>query len=83
MVGAVVAAASCSPTDSAVPEASRAAEMDSLTVLDALVSGTAVNSAGDQVDLLIDVALPALDGDSHPVVVFVQGGGFAFGSRTE
>ncbi len=43
--------------------------MDSLTVLDALVYGTAVNSAGDEVELLIDVALPALDGDIRPAVV--------------
>lgn len=52
-------------------------------MLDGLVYGTAGNSAGEEVELLIDVALPALDGDSRPAVVFVHGGGFAFGSRSE
>ncbi len=66
-----------------MPESSRAAATDSLTVLDGLVYGTALTSAGEEVELLIDVALPALDGDSRPAVVFVHGGGFAFGSRSE
>jgi poly(3-hydroxybutyrate) depolymerase len=48
-----------------------------------LVYGSAVNSAGEEVELLIDIALPALDGNSRPAVVFVHGGGFAFGSRSE
>jgi poly(3-hydroxybutyrate) depolymerase len=54
-----------------------------VTVLDGLVYGTAVNSAGEEIELLIDVVLPAVDGDSRPTVVFVHGGSFAFGSRSE
>lgn len=83
VVGAVIAAGSCSPTESTAPAGSRAAATDSLTVLEGLVYGTAVDSSGEEIELLIDVALPALDGDSRPAVVFVHGGGFAFGSRSE
>ncbi len=54
-----------------------------MTVFDGLVYGTAVSSAGEEIDLLLDVALPATDGDSRPAVVFVHGGSFAFGSRSE
>lgn len=83
LAGAAVASGACSGADSAATGSSRAAALESVTVLDGLVYGTAVSSAGEEIELLIDVVLPAVDGDSRPTVVFVHGGSFAFGSRSE
>ncbi len=81
VLGAAAAACAASPTESEVSSGTTA---EAVTVIDGLVYGTATGESGDEVDLQLDLFLPDRSGtEPLPTVVFVHGGGFAFGSRSD
>lgn len=84
IVGAVLTAAACSwPNSSGISNGDGPNDSASVKVIDGLIYGTAIDSTGDEVDLMLDVILLPADDEARPTVVFVHGGSFAFGSRNE
>ena len=77
----VVAACAAPP---AGQEAQATSTGDTVTEIVGLVYGTAVDSSGERIDLQLDLFLPGrATAEPRQTVVFVHGGGFAFGSRSD